>query len=160
VARAAVITISSSRARDGGDDERGAGLADFAGGLGLDVEGRDLIPDDRDQIEQRLTHWCDRARCDLILTTGGTGFSPDDVTPEATRAVIDREAPGIAEAMRMASREHTPNWMLSRAVAGIRNSSLIINFPGSPKAIEEAGEAISVAVPHALQLLAGQDPGH
>ena len=160
MARAAVITISSSRAREGGDDESGARLAEFAGGLGLDVEGRDLIPDDRDLIEQRLTHWCDRARCDLILTTGGTGFSLDDVTPEATRAVIDREAPGIAEAMRMASREHTPNWMLSRAVAGIRGSSLIINFPGSPKAIEQAGEALAVAVPHALQLLAGQDPGH
>jgi molybdenum cofactor synthesis domain-containing protein len=95
-----------------------------------------------------------------VLTTGGTGFAPDDVTPEATLAVADREAPGIAEAMRLASREHTAHWMLSRNVAAIRGRTLIVNFPGSPKAIAEAGEAIAEALPHALRLLAGESGGH
>jgi molybdenum cofactor synthesis domain-containing protein len=93
-----------------------------------------------------------------VLTTGGTGFSPNDLTPEATRAVIEREAPGIPEAMRAASRLHTRHWMLSRGVAGIRGSTLIINFPGSPGSIGEAGEAIATALPHALELLAGRHP--
>jgi molybdopterin adenylyltransferase len=160
VSRAAVITISSSKARGEGEDESGPRLAGFAERLGITVEGRDLIADRRSLIEGRLIHWSDLQKCDLVLTTGGTGFSPDDVTPEATRSVMDREAPGIAEAMRAASREHTPHWMLSRGVAGVRGSTLIINFPGSPKAIEEAGEAIAGAVPHALELLAGRNPGH
>ncbi|MCB0827385.1 MAG: MogA/MoaB family molybdenum cofactor biosynthesis protein [Solirubrobacterales bacterium] len=160
MARAAVITISSSKARGEGRDESGPRLAALAEGLGVPVEGRDLIPDRRSQIEGRLLHWADLENCDLVLTTGGTGFSPDDVTPEATRAVIDREAPGIAEAMRAVSREHTPNWMLSRGIAGIRGSTLIINFPGSPKAVEQAGQAIAGAIPHALELLAGRKSGH
>ena len=95
-----------------------------------------------------------------MLTTGGTGFSANDLTPEATRAVIDREAPGIPEAMRAASRPHTRHWMLSRAVAGIRGSTLIVNFPGSPKSIGEAGEAIAAASPHALELVAGKRNAH
>jgi molybdenum cofactor synthesis domain-containing protein len=99
-------------------------------------------------------------RCELVLSTGGTGFAPSDVTPEATRAVIQREAPGLAEAMRGASREHTPHWMLSRGVAGIRGSSLIVNFPGSPDSIEQAGAAIAPALPHAVQLIAGRGPAH
>jgi molybdopterin adenylyltransferase len=94
------------------------------------------------------------------MTTGGTGFSPTDVTPEATRAVLEREAPGLAEAMRDASRAHTPHWMLSRAVAGIRGSTLIVNFPGSPKSIVQAGEAIAGALPHALDLIAGRSTAH
>jgi molybdopterin adenylyltransferase len=95
-----------------------------------------------------------------VLTTGGTGLSPDDVTPEATRAAIDREAPGIAEAMRAASREHTDKWMLSRGVAGTRGRTLIVNFPGNPPSIEQAGAAIAHALPHALALLARDDAGH
>jgi molybdopterin adenylyltransferase len=123
------------------------------------------VPDEQSKIEWALRHYADSERCDLILTTGGTGFSPDDVTPEATRAVIEREAPGIGEAMRAASREHTGNWMLSRGVAGIRGRTVIVNFPGSPKSIGEAGEAIGAALPHAVTLLrdgaaAHHDHGH
>jgi molybdopterin adenylyltransferase len=111
-------------------------------------------------IERRLRHWSDERKCDLVLTSGGTGFSPTDVTPEATRAVIEREAPGIAEAMRSASREHTPHWMLSRAVAGIRGRTLIVNFPGNPKSIRETAAALAPALPHALALLADRPTSH
>lgn len=158
--RAAIITISSSRAAGEGEDLGGPQLARFAERLGAELAGRELIADKRRAIEARLRHWSDVERCELVLSTGGTGFAPTDVTPEATRAVIEREAPGIAEAMRAASREHTPHWMLSRAVAGIRGSSLIINFPGSPDSIEEAGAAIAPALSHALELIAGRGGAH
>jgi molybdopterin adenylyltransferase len=159
--RAAVITVSTSRSAGAASpDESGERLAAFALGLGAEIAGRDLVPDDRAGIEERLRHWADAERCDLVLTTGGTGFAASDVTPEATRAVIDREAPGIAEAMRLASRDHTPHWMLSRAAAGIRGATLIVNFPGSPRAVEEAGAAIAAALPHALELLGGGAGDH
>jgi molybdopterin adenylyltransferase len=159
--RAAIVTISTSKAESGGEgDESGARLAEFAAGLGADITGREVIPDDDTLIAERLRHWCDDEGCDLVLTTGGTGVAPTDVTPEATREVIDREAPGIAEAMRAASREHTPHWMLSRGVAGIRGRTLIVNFPGSPRSIGQAGTAIADALPHALDLLAGGHGGH
>ena len=158
--RAAVLTVSTSRAAGEGGDESGDALAEFAEGLGAEVAGREVIPDDRELIAERLRHWADEERCELVLTTGGTGFTPRDLTPEATRAVIDREAPGIPEAMRGASRPHTKHWMLSRAVAGIRNRTLIVNFPGSPKSIAEAGDAIASALPHALDLIAGRSSPH
>src|SRR5262245_58959933 len=158
--RAALITASTSRAEGGGDDESGDRLAEFAAGLGAEVVGREVIPDDRELIAERLRHWADEEGCDLILTSGGTGFAPNDVTPEATRDVIDREAPGIAEAMRLASQSKTKHWMLSRGVAGIRGSTLIVNFPGSPKSIGEAGEAIAESLPHALALVSGEDDHH
>jgi molybdenum cofactor synthesis domain-containing protein len=158
--RAAILTVSTSRAAGEGADESGDALAEFAANLGAEVAGREVIPDDRDLISQRLIHWADRERCDLVLTTGGTGFSPNDLTPEATRAVIEREAPGMPEAMRAASRPHTRHWMLSRGVAGIRGSTLIVNFPGSPRSIGEAGEAIATALPHALELVAGKHSAH
>jgi molybdenum cofactor synthesis domain-containing protein len=158
--RAAIVTVSSSKSRGEGEDESGAQLAAFAESLGAEIAGRDLIPDDRDLIEERLRHWADTERCDLVLTTGGTGFAPSDVTPEATRAVLEREAPGLAEAMRLASREHTTHWMLSRAMAGIRGSTLIVNFPGSPRSIAQAGEAIAESLPHALDLIADRPASH
>lgn len=158
--RAAVLTVSTSRAAGKGGDESGDALAEFAERLGAEVAGREVIPDDRELIAERLRHWADEVRCELILTTGGTGFTPDDVTPEATRVVVDREAPGIPEAMRAASRPHTEYWMLSRGVAGIRNRTLIVNFPGSPKSIAEAGEAITAALPHALDLIASRGGSH
>jgi molybdenum cofactor synthesis domain-containing protein len=158
--RAAIITVSTSRAAGEGEDESGARLAELARGLGAEIAGRDVIPDDRAQIEARLRHWADEERCELVLTTGGTGFSPTDVTPEATRAAIEREAPGLAEAMRAASRGHTPHWMLSRAVAGIRGATLIVNLPGSPAGVEQAGEAIAAALPHAVALLRERPTSH
>lgn len=158
--RAAILTISTSRAAGGGADESGDALADFTSALGIEVVGREVLPDDRELISARLVHWADEDPCDLVFTTGGTGFSPNDLTPEATRSVIEREAPGIPEAMRATSRPHTRHWMLSRGVAGIRGATLIVNFPGSPKSIGEAGEAIGAALPHALELLAGRRSAH
>ncbi len=154
--RAAVLTVSSSRAGGSGEpDESGERLAEFARALGAEVVARELVPDERERIEARLRAWADEERCDLVLTTGGTGLSPSDVTPEATRAVLHREAAGIAEAMRAASRDHTPHWMLSRGMAGTRGATLIVNFPGNPKAIAEAGEPLAATLPHALALLRG-----
>jgi molybdenum cofactor synthesis domain-containing protein len=152
---AAVLTISTSRARGDGVDESGPALVAFAERLGAQVVGTEVIPDERELIEGRLRWWSDQGGCELVLTTGGTGFAPDDVTPEATRAVIEREAPGIAEAMRAASREHTRLWMVSRGIAGTRGRTLIVNFPGNPPAIEQAGAGIAEAIPHALSLLSG-----
>lgn len=157
--RAAVITINSARAAGERTDETGPALAAFVAQIGGEVAGTDVIPDEREQIESRLRHWCDEERVDLVLTGGGTGFSSTDITPEATRAVIDREAPGIAEAMRAAWRQHTPNWMLSRAVAGARGRTLIVNFPGNPRSIQQTSDdALAAALPHALALLAGDEP--
>ena len=158
--RAAIITISTSKAAGEGEDESGPRLAALAEELGAEIAGMDLIPDERATIEARLRHWALVEHCALVLTTGGTGVAPSDVTPEATRAVIDREVPGIAEAMRAASREHTPYWMLSRGLAGVCGSALLVNFPGSPRSIEQTGAAIRAALPHALALLAGETPAH
>ncbi len=158
--RAALLTVSTSKSRGEGSDESGPALAEFAEGLGLEVIAREIVPDDQWRIVARLRHFCDALGTELVLTSGGTGLSPDDVTPEATRAVIEREAPGIAEAMRAASRPHTDNWMLSRGVAGTRGRSLIVNFPGSPRSIAQCGEALAATLPHALALLAGERPAH
>jgi molybdopterin adenylyltransferase len=158
--RAAIITISTSLSEGRGEDESGPALADWARSIGADVAATEIVADEQPKIEWALRHYADSADCDLVLTTGGTGFAPNDVTPEATRAVIDREAPGIAEAMRAASRAHTPNWMLSRAVAGTRRQTLIVNFPGSPNSIRQAGDELEAAIPHALALLSGRPTAH
>jgi molybdenum cofactor synthesis domain-containing protein len=158
--RAAVLTVSTSRAAAGGADESGDALAGLVEELGGRLIGRELVADDREAIEAALREWADGERCDLVLTTGGTGFAASDVTPEATEAVIERRAPGVAEAMRAASAEHTPHWMLSRAVAGIRGATLIVNFPGNPKAIAETAGALRPALPHAISLLRGTPTTH
>ena len=155
-----MITISTSKAAGEGEDESGPALAELARQLGAELAGAEVIGDERTLIASRLRHWVDDEEVDLVLTSGGTGLAPSDVTPEATRDVIEREAPGIAEAIRLASREHTKHWMLSRAVAGTRGRTLIVNLPGNPKAIGEAGEAVAGALPHALALLAGEQTTH
>jgi molybdopterin adenylyltransferase len=158
--RAVLITISTSKAAGVGEDESGIRLAELALALGAETVGREVIADDREEIEGRLRHWADAEGCELILTSGGTGLSPDDVTPEATRAVIEREIPGLGEAMREASRAHTRHWMLSRALAGVRGGALIVNLPGSPRSIEQLGDVLADAVPHAIELIAGRSEHH
>lgn len=158
--RVAAITVSSSKAAGEGEDLSGPELVRFAESLGLTVEATEIVPDDRELLAERLRYFCDSDRVALVLTSGGTGLAPDDLTPEATRDVIEREAAGLAEAMRLASREHTHHWMLSRAVAGARGSTLIVNFPGSPKSIAETGAALAAALPHALRLLNGLPAQH
>jgi len=130
---------------------------------GGQIHRQAVVPDDFEAIQRELLHWCDQEQLDLILTTGGTGFAPRDVTPEATLAVIQRQAPGLAEAMRAASLRVTPYAMLSRAVAGLRGRTLIVNLPGSPKAVRENLDVILPVLPHAIALLregAGEEAGH
>ena len=158
--RVAILTVSSSRAGGGGDDASGELLEQFARELGGEIAAREVVTDEREAIAERLRRFSDTDGCALVLTTGGTGVAPRDVTPEATRAVIDREVPGIAEAMREASRAHTRHWMLSRGVAGIRGSTLIINFPGNPRSIGQTAAAVVDALPHALALIADTPTEH
>lgn len=158
--KVALVTISTSKAAGEGSDLSGERLRELAQRLQLEVAGQEVIPDEQTRIEARLRHWADVGRCALVLTSGGTGLSPTDLTPDATRAVIEREVPGIAEALRDASRPHTKHWMLSRAIAGVRGTTLIVNFPGSPKAIDEVGAAIAEALPHALALIADRPTTH
>jgi molybdenum cofactor synthesis domain-containing protein len=125
--------------------------------LGAKVAQYRVVPDDRGAIEAALVEWADEARLDLILTTGGTGFAARDVTPEATRAVVEREAPALTQAMLFESLRITPYAMLTRATAGIRKRTLIVNFPGNPKAVTENFEAVAEVLPHAVDILRGVD---
>lgn len=156
--RAAVITVSTSVAAGDAEDRSGPLLAELARRLGAEEIRSEVVGDDADAIAACVRRCCDEAACDLVLTSGGTGLAPTDHTPEATRAVIEREAPGIPEAMRLVSREHTANWMLSRAVAGTRGGSLVVNLPGSPRSIEQTADALAPALEHALVLLGGGRP--
>ena len=153
----AVLTVSDRSSRGERADTSGPELIRLVSEHGWQVTRQDLVPDEFNQIRAVLTAWCDGGDVDVILTTGGTGFSPRDVTPEATQAVIERPAPGLAEAMRIASLKVTPHAMLSRACAGIRRRTLIVNLPGSPKAAVENLDVILPVLPHAVQLLR-QDP--
>ena len=153
--RTVVLTISTSVSRRTAEDESGPLLAAHAEAAGCDVVAMEVVPDDFGLIEDRLFHYVD-AGCDMILTTGGTGFTPDDITPEATRAVIHREAPGISEAMRAAGHAHTPMAILSRGISGICHRTLIVNFPGSPRAIDESFGALAPVLPHAVRTLRGE----
>jgi len=153
--RIGILTVSDRSARGQREDLSGPAVA---GALTdalpeAKIVARATVPDERREIASVLRHWADEERLDLILTTGGTGLSPRDVTPEATRAVIERETPGIAEAMRAASLDLTPHAMLSRAVAGTRGRALIVNLPGSPKGAVENLRTVLPVLPHAIELL-------
>jgi molybdopterin adenylyltransferase len=150
--RAAVLTISTSLANGDGEDVSGPALVKLCEEAGLDVR-HEVIPDDRESIVAALKRLVDMQDVRFVFTTGGTGLTLDDVTPEATRAVIDREAPGYAEAIRMDARDHTPLGLLTRGVSGVRRRTLIVNLPGNPKAIEQSWPIIGPTLEHAAQLL-------
>jgi molybdenum cofactor synthesis domain-containing protein len=151
--RFGILTLSDRSAKGERPDASGPALADLIRAQGWSVTKQAILPDDESSIRVALIEWADGGEVDVILTTGGTGFASRDVTPEATRQVIQREAPGLAEAMRADSLKKTPHAMLSRAVAGIRGRTLIINLPGSPKGAVENLQTILPVLPHAVQLL-------
>lgn len=153
---AAVITVSDKGARGEREDKSGPALCALALEHGYDVVCTSIIPDEIDQIKAELLRCCDELGVRLVLTTGGTGFSPRDVTPEATMAVVERATPGIPELMRAESMKITPRGCLSRSAAGIRGRSLIINLPGSPKACQECMDVFLDTIPHGLDLLRGE----
>jgi molybdenum cofactor synthesis domain-containing protein len=150
--RAAVLTISTSLANGEGEDESGPALVRLCEEAGLEVQ-HELVSDDRESIVAALKRLVDHEGVRFVFTTGGTGLTLDDVTPEATRAVIEREAPGYAEAIRADSRQHTPLGLLARGVSGIRGRTLIVNLPGNPKAIQQSWPIIEPTLEHAAKLL-------
>ncbi len=155
-----ILTTSDRGARGEREDTSGQTIREMVGTIGAQVVAYEVIPDERDQIAATLRTWADERRIDLVLTTGGTGLGPRDVTPEATRAIIDREIPGIAEVMRAEGLKKTPRAMLSRAVAGARGHTLIINLPGSPKGVRESLGAVVDVLPHALEILQSRQTDH
>ena len=154
--RVGVITASDKGSRGEREDLSGPTLAKLVQEIGGEVVEYVVLPDDQALLAEKMRQWSDELSLDLILTTGGTGFSLRDVTPEATLTVADRMVPGIAEVMRMESLKVTPKAMLSRAVAVLRKQTLIINMPGSPKAVRECFAAIAPAIPHGIQILKGE----
>ncbi|MCL6634808.1 MAG: MogA/MoaB family molybdenum cofactor biosynthesis protein [Peptococcaceae bacterium] len=152
----AVVTVSDKGARGERADESGPAIREMVAGLG-EVTDYLVVPDDLDALKEVLIHLCDREKVDLILTTGGTGLSPRDNTPEATLAVVEREVPGLPEAMRAESLKKTNRAMLSRAAAGVRHQTLIVNLPGSVKAVRECLGVILPVLPHGLDILTGRD---
>nr|1JLJ_A Chain A, gephyrin [Homo sapiens]1JLJ_B Chain B, gephyrin [Homo sapiens]1JLJ_C Chain C, gephyrin [Homo sapiens] len=154
--RVGVLTVSDSCFRNLAEDRSGINLKDLVQDpslLGGTISAYKIVPDEIEEIKETLIDWCDEKELNLILTTGGTGFAPRDVTPEATKEVIEREAPGMALAMLMGSLNVTPLGMLSRPVCGIRGKTLIINLPGSKKGSQECFQFILPALPHAIDLL-------
>lgn len=160
VIRATVITVSDASSKGEREDASGTLLVELLRELGAEIVATRILSDDLDPLAETLKKFADMPEVNLIVTTGGTGLAPRDNTPEATRNVIEREAPGLAEAMRMETLKQTPMAMLSRGVCGIRNSTLIINLPGSPKAVRESFAVIAPVLLHAIALLAGAPGGN
>jgi len=160
--KAAILTVSDKGSRGQRTDTAGPAARQILEAQGAEVVAAEIVPDERPLIAARLRHYADELKCDLVLTAGGTGLAPRDVTPEATKDVIEREAPGIPEAMRAASLDKTPMAMISRAAAGVRGRTLIINLPGSERAVRECLEVVLPVLSHAVELLRGQagDCGH
>lgn len=154
--RAIVITVSDRCARGETVDESGPALVELLHEMGAEVTAAIIMPDDLEPLADKLRAYADDPTVNLIITTGGTGFSPRDNTPEATRDAIEREAPGLSEAMRAQTLSQTPMAMLSRGVCGIRSGALIINLPGSPRGVRESFAIVKNVLPHAIALLAGQ----
>ena len=158
--RVAILTISDACARGERADGSGDVVAAWVGSTKATLAVRALVPDETLEIVRALTTWCDKDEADLVITTGGTGLSPRDVTPEATRLVIEREAPGIAEELRRHGMASTKYSMISRGVAGVRNRTLIVNLPGSPKGVEDGLKVIGEIVDHAVKLIRGEQTSH
>ncbi len=155
--RTAIITLSDKGAAGEREDESGKAIREMIADIGASAVHYEILPDEKTGIIEMLKRLSDSGNVDLILTTGGTGVAPRDVTPEATLAVIDRELPGMAEAMRAESLKKTPRAMISRAIAGIRKQTLIVNLPGSPRAVRENLAVILPALPHTIEKIKG-DP--
>lgn len=151
--RVGIITASDRGAAGEREDKSAEVIREMVASLPGQVVAYEILPDEKDRLSATMRAWCDQELVDLLLTTGGTGLAPRDVTPEATLAVADRLVPGIAEAMRLASLKATPMAMLSRAVAATRGRTLIVNLPGSPKAVRECLEVILPALPHGIEIL-------
>jgi len=154
--RVVVITVSDACSRGEREDASGAALVELLTGIGAEMVESRILSDDLEPLVQALQQFAERADVNLIITTGGTGLGPRDNTPEATRRVIEREAPGMAEAMRAESRKVTPMVMISRGVCGVCAGTLIVNLPGSPKAVRESFAVIAPVLPHAIDLLEGR----
>lgn len=151
----AVLTSSDAGAKGERHDSSGDAVVQMMSDRGFRIVHRDIVPDDVETIAARLTAWSDGGEVDVIVTTGGTGLGPRDVTPNATKSVIDFEVPGISEAMRAQTMHITPMAMLSRSVVGVRNGCLIVNLPGSPKGAQETLEVAMAAIPHGIEILRG-----
>jgi len=158
--RIAILTVSDAGARGERVDTSGDAIVAWATARGAEVVERTLVPDESARIVPVLLAWCDQDLADLVLTTGGTGLSPRDITPEATRVVIERDAPGIAERLRVTSMERFPRAALSRGLAGVRNRSLVVNLPGSPGGVRDALTALDPIVDHAIQIVRGAPTDH